>query len=1019
MSKFRALIALCVVFSSIAGWSQTTNVTATVTDSDGIAWAYGSWTASYQNGNPYQSPTVGGHAFPENFYGYMDSAGHFTTTLTQTSAMTPKQQIPSSGWVICVADATSASRSYCTAPLAVTGSTLDLSSAIGAITTPPRPTCGSPVAAYADVEVSSPTPGCTYLNLITQKVRLFSSGAWADFGGGSGGGGSGTSSIPGNLGQVVSANGNSGALPTPVTIDATTGNTYIPGSVTLGDGVKKQIYLSMNCLLTATTNCFNLFSTQDSNGYNVAPGNQYQAAGAHFNITNFAAGLRSVFQVEDNEYALDGDYNGVHASSVNVRAGATAPADEAVTFWERDQGTEISPYFGAFSSVSNTKHNNATLWIITPQANIQSLVAGGPIIDTTATTSDTVSAVTASGTQPGNLTTSGTHATSTHGTLSAGIGVPNGNLPENLILSTFNVAFPGTITTGSTCSLYGASLPEFIVPQSVTPISGGYTLTAYVVNPHGVGDSIACGGMVGQYIDYTNNLVNVNQNGFREIEDILESPTTNTLIVGHPAYGKTYSTPTSGPVLYEHGAFVVDSHNWTYCPSAGNCNPRDGYVASVVPNTFTPNAGDVLQQPNAVEAHYAGSRRNIVLFSKSADYYDEQLNFLGPVSGRAKLSLSGAPNMAITHALNASGPIMISEGAPNASYTGSGCDGIATHICDAQLPNTGAFDIFTGLFSAGGAFHFGMNNATQRAFMGPTDFAAPITVGENAQNAQGEYGFLSVGSGPTPNNLSFEASQGGTIYTRFGYAYGPSLTPGYTVDPVTSTLGAIMHDTTYFQLHGHGLMVACANGDTAACLTLSSTGLTLTGSINAASGTIGGSAICTANGNNCPSGTGSGGGTGAGTANYPSTPGIVFNTSSTAARNANSTDLETVLAQDTSTTSIPMQYNAAPTLPNGNTSAIVSTTDGYPAVQTANGTHKLMDGARQYVSFVSNGVTATSVVVALNGYAVRPVCIAMASDGTRTVISATVLANGTNNWNATFFGDGVVTEIGYECGAPK
>src|SRR6185312_11721506 len=72
--------------------AQFTNVTATITDSDGQTWNNGRWTVTIYNPNPQSPPSINGTPLTANQLnqtGTLSSSGVMTVTLANNSIVAP------------------------------------------------------------------------------------------------------------------------------------------------------------------------------------------------------------------------------------------------------------------------------------------------------------------------------------------------------------------------------------------------------------------------------------------------------------------------------------------------------------------------------------------------------------------------------------------------------------------------------------------------------------------------------------------------------------------------------------------------------------------------------------------------------------------------------------------------------------------------------------------------------------------------------------------------------------------
>jgi hypothetical protein len=185
MRKRILIVASLFLVCSFTVRAQNTNVTATVTDAGGQTWNNGTYTFNFvpaprfngtyrQNGNPFTPPTI---------TGTLSAAGAFTSI-----AIPDNNQITPSGtqWSITLCPQGSGS-CFISNPIVITGASQTITSSL----IPPAilVSCGSGVAAYADVEVQCGIGG-QYYNLTSQIGRVCQAASgntctlWAAAGGG-------------------------------------------------------------------------------------------------------------------------------------------------------------------------------------------------------------------------------------------------------------------------------------------------------------------------------------------------------------------------------------------------------------------------------------------------------------------------------------------------------------------------------------------------------------------------------------------------------------------------------------------------------------------------------------------------------------------------------------------------------------------------------------------------------------------------------------------------------------------
>ena len=128
--------------------AQTTSVSATLTDSQSVAWANAPFIITWVGqGNP---STTSGQSFPLAISGTANSSGVMTATVTDVAYIVPAN----STWKVCVTSAVSAPQTYCT-NIPITGTSENISTQINAVLVPPSVPGGPLASAYADSEVSA------------------------------------------------------------------------------------------------------------------------------------------------------------------------------------------------------------------------------------------------------------------------------------------------------------------------------------------------------------------------------------------------------------------------------------------------------------------------------------------------------------------------------------------------------------------------------------------------------------------------------------------------------------------------------------------------------------------------------------------------------------------------------------------------------------------------------------------------------------------------------------------------
>lgn len=178
---------VCAV--GITAFASTSNVTATLTDADSVAWGNCTWSAVISSAVP---PTIAGVAVPDaqlRANGSCSSSGVLTATILNTSSV----QQNGVTWAFTIQPNASVSPSVVSG-VAVTGTTINLSAVLSAGLTNPRFGAGPNAYGYADLEINSSSIGNTYFNTgtvcsATGGMRQLSLAGWQCGGGGGSGGG--------------------------------------------------------------------------------------------------------------------------------------------------------------------------------------------------------------------------------------------------------------------------------------------------------------------------------------------------------------------------------------------------------------------------------------------------------------------------------------------------------------------------------------------------------------------------------------------------------------------------------------------------------------------------------------------------------------------------------------------------------------------------------------------------------------------------------------------------------------
>ena len=166
---------LVTLFVTCVCFAQTSNVTATITDSDSQVWNNGTYTINFVPTPGKPGPyTCNGSSFNQGpFTGSLSNSGVLTISLTDNGCVAPA----GSQWqfVICP----NASSPCGNKNLSVTGPSPNLSSALSASVPVVRFPAINQAYGYSDAEVTpTPHPGGSYWNVSTGCLRLWSGTVW-------------------------------------------------------------------------------------------------------------------------------------------------------------------------------------------------------------------------------------------------------------------------------------------------------------------------------------------------------------------------------------------------------------------------------------------------------------------------------------------------------------------------------------------------------------------------------------------------------------------------------------------------------------------------------------------------------------------------------------------------------------------------------------------------------------------------------------------------------------------------
>jgi hypothetical protein len=190
---------LVMLMGAAQFYGQTTTVTATVTDSQGTAWASAPYSIIWAGqGNP---STTAGQSFTLKYTGTTNSSGALSVAgVTDVKYIAPSGSL----WNVCVTSATSSPATYCITA-SITGTTMSLSTPLSAAVVPPSITGGAQTWAYADTEVSA-FAGNQYYRTSDGTFRCYTSSWGACLG--AGGVIGSTTQIPFNNAGVMASDAN-------------------------------------------------------------------------------------------------------------------------------------------------------------------------------------------------------------------------------------------------------------------------------------------------------------------------------------------------------------------------------------------------------------------------------------------------------------------------------------------------------------------------------------------------------------------------------------------------------------------------------------------------------------------------------------------------------------------------------------------------------------------------------------------------------------------------------------------
>ena len=542
------------------------------------------------------------------------------------------------------------------------------------------------------------------------------------------------------------------------------------------------------------------------------------------NQDDYFNGFKSFLHIGAIHRAIYGDNNGLDLASSD-RSGVFMPSDEGDNEVIRFEHQELMPYQALYNGNSGTDAAGHTIYAMNPEYNQADLGGDAPLIDLTTGQADTADTATNNDGPRTIHTTGAAHGVSVTGTLTSD-AIPDLNASVNTpTLVTFNIAYSGPNPAGSDAviSTYAGEpniggnnheqIPEKVHIISATAINGGYTVSAELNHPHYTGDHIPIGGTVGSYIEWTAHSVGYYWQ-YRTVEMVLESPTGNTEVVGHPSEGVADSYAETGPIMRYQGVQVIDPNGSTV-----------GGLITVARSNFVPAQADVLQQPNAMAAAYTLYRNNERILNHYASWQgfiiNQQDSQLMGVDGH------GNPNPVFDFALdptiptfyyeNQTGPFLTLKNQPTASLVGGNCIGHSYLGCIGDI--TGDTSIFYGQFDKGGFIEMSIAYDTGRWKFSDADFGGTISTLQNAQyEGEGEYGIALNGTG-VPPILATAAMYGGTLLQRCGFATAGSLASvpsgGFLSQwHVNAALNSQVNNAGFCQMEGSKMVWIGNDGDT-------------------------------------------------------------------------------------------------------------------------------------------------------------------------------------------------------------
>lgn len=220
-------LLIFVLAMSGVGLSQTSAVSATITDPDSQTWNNGSYTISFvpTPGIPGPYTWQGNPNFPTNYTGTFSGSGLLAVSIPDNSFIAPL----GSKWQFTLCSNTSAPCQNVT--LSVTGVAPNLSAALSGPLVAPRFGAGQFAFGYLDIEVTGTlAPGNFYFNVTNLIQRIWNGSTWVN----NAGGGGGTITGSGTANSFTGWNGPTSLTNAPATYSGL--NSFFSGSISAGSG---------------------------------------------------------------------------------------------------------------------------------------------------------------------------------------------------------------------------------------------------------------------------------------------------------------------------------------------------------------------------------------------------------------------------------------------------------------------------------------------------------------------------------------------------------------------------------------------------------------------------------------------------------------------------------------------------------------------------------------------------------------------------------------------------------------